>query len=122
MTSTDSPRNEPTWLEYLIVYIALGLTGFFLYRTVLAPNGYTFSAGWAALRGKAKPAAAAPAPDMKPANENAEKVVPEMKPEEDMQPEKTADMGIAPPAPMPAAANPAEKAPAAPMPLSEEDD
>lgn len=52
MLPTDTPRNDPTWLEYMIVYIVLGLAGLFLYRSILAPQGYTFSAGWAMLRGK----------------------------------------------------------------------
>lgn len=121
MPPSETPRNDPTWLEYLIVYIVLGVGGFFLYQSVLAPNGYTFSAAWKALRQKPAPAASPRENAAKPALESAdmpadsqtEKTMP-TKPPESASP-------MPAPAPMPAGA-PADMPASAPMPLSEEDD
>jgi hypothetical protein len=54
--TTTTTKNEPTWLEYLIVYLVLGGLAVFVYTSVLSPRGYTFAAGWATLRGQKKPA------------------------------------------------------------------
>ena len=53
--TTQATKNEPTWLEYLIVYLVLGALAVFVYSSVLSPRGYTFAAGWATLRGQKKP-------------------------------------------------------------------
>ncbi|PKN47693.1 MAG: hypothetical protein CVU59_01920 [Deltaproteobacteria bacterium HGW-Deltaproteobacteria-17] len=121
--TTTTTKNEPTWLEYLIVYIVLGALAVFVYTSVLSPRGYTLAAGWATLRGQKKPdaenKAAKKAPDKEKAMEAdmpAEVPVPEMAPpppmpvviEKPSGSERSAEMATPPP-PMP-------------MQLSEEDD
>ncbi len=54
--TTQTAKNDPTWVEYLIVYLVLGIAGYMVYSSVLSPKGYTISAGWAVLRGQKKPA------------------------------------------------------------------
>ena len=110
----QNKKNEPTWLEYLIVYVVLGAVAVFVYTSVLSPRGYTFAAGWATLRGHKKPEAgkkaAAPAP-MKAAAMEAD--VPAEKPTE-------TPVEMAPPPPMPVEMAPPP--PPMPMQLSEDDD
>lgn len=112
----DAPnkKNEPTWLEYLIVYVALGAVAVFVYTSVLSPRGYTFAAGWATLRGQKKPDARKKDAALAPMKESPM--------EADRPADPPADMPVEmapPPPPMPV-----EMAPPPPMPmqLSEEDD
>ncbi|MBU1070627.1 hypothetical protein KJ975_13765 [Myxococcota bacterium] len=111
--TTTTTKNEPTWLEYLIVYIVLGALAVFVYTSVLSPRGYTLAAGWSTLRGQKKPAgdnkAAKKAPDKEKAME-ADMTEPEIPPPPPMPVviEKPVEMA-APPPPMP-------------MQLSEDDD
>ncbi len=113
----DAPnkKNEPTWLEYLIVYVVLGAVAVFVYTSVLSPRGYTFAAGWATLRGQKKPDApkkAAAPPPMKEAPMEADMPA-------DMPADTPAEMAPPPP-PMPVEMAPPP--PPMPMQLSEEDD
>lgn len=123
MLPTDTPRNDPTWLEYMIVYIVLGLSAFFLYRSILAPQGYTFSAGWAMLRGKNQPTPT----QTKEKKPEANTPQPAATPESEMniqEPSMTPVMTSSPrtnsvPASMPASSSPPASSS---MPLSEDDD
>jgi len=114
--TTTTTKNEPTWLEYLIVYIVLGALTVFVYSSVLSPRGYTLSAGWAMLRGQKKPAGENKAAKKAPDKEKA--IVADM-PADMPEPEMA-------PAPMPIIIEkPVEMAPPPPpmpMQLSEEDD
>lgn len=111
----QNKKNEPTWLEYLIVYVVLGVVAVFVYTSVLAPRGYTIAAGWATLRGHKKPDTgkkpATPAPMQAAAMEA------------DMPADTPADLPAEmapPPAPMPVEMAPPP--PPMPMQLSEDDD
>jgi len=114
--TTQATKNEPTWLEYLIVYLVLGALAVFVYSSVLSPRGYTFAAGWATLRGQKKPDAENQAAKKPPEKSKAMEVdMPAAMVEPEMTPtpkaiviEKPVEMAPPPP-PMP-------------MQLSEEDD
>ncbi|MBU1243873.1 hypothetical protein KKD52_09160 [Myxococcota bacterium] len=115
--TTTTTKNEPTWLEYLIVYIVLGALAVFVYTSVLSPRGYTFAAGWSTLRGQKKPAGENKAAKKAPEKEKA------------MEADMPADMAepeISPMSPTPVVIEkPVEMAPPPPpmpMQLSEDDD
>jgi hypothetical protein len=121
--TTQNPKNEPTWLEYLIVYLALGALAVFVYTSVLAPRGYTFATGWATLRGHKPPDTGKKTAKKAPEKKNSI---------EAEKPAVTAGSETAPAPPMPViiekpsgserSAEMAPTPPPMPMQLSEDDD
>ncbi|MBN2724157.1 MAG: hypothetical protein JXR95_08820 [Deltaproteobacteria bacterium] len=77
MNETKKPENNPTWFEYLLVWLIMGGILFAVYKTVLKPSGYTPGYVYSLVTGKGKKASGSMKSDSK--NSQSMKAGPEKK-------------------------------------------